>query len=65
MIDAAKVYRDGKGEWTTLDVQLYYSQPYLLSEAKRCVRGRRTAFVLREDAEAVLLAARGSSGESK
>jgi hypothetical protein len=62
MIEAAKVYRDGKGEWRSLDVQLQYSRPMYLDKAIERVRAGGTVFVRREDAEAVLWEARGSSG---
>jgi hypothetical protein len=64
LIEATKVYRDGKGEWRSLDVQLQYSRPMYLDKAIERAKAGGTVFVRREDAEAVLLAARGISGET-
>jgi hypothetical protein len=64
MIEATKVYRDGKGEWQALDVQLQYSRPMYLNKAIERVKAGGTVFVRREDVEAVLWEARGSSGEA-
>jgi hypothetical protein len=65
MIEAAKVYRDGKGVWQAMDVQLQYSRPQYLDKAIERVRAGGTVFVRLEDVEVVLEAARGSSGETK
>jgi hypothetical protein len=65
MIEATKVYRDGAGEWRSLDVQLQYSRPMYLDKAIERVKAGGTVFVRREDAEAVLWEARGSSGDAQ
>ena len=67
MTPAVRIYRDGRGNWQTHDVQLHYSRPTRLDDACAKVRQGRTVFVLPEDADAVLEAVKeaGDSGETR
>jgi hypothetical protein len=63
MIEAVMVFRDKNG-WHAQDKLLQYGLPMHVDKAKRRVIAGGTVFVRREDVEAVLWEARGSSGEA-